>query len=76
MPKLIDRKQDALSVERSVTAGNVVMTIHGFMDSPVLGSTGNRKAVLTYAQAKAFAYRLLAEIAEIEAGGGEQSDSN
>jgi hypothetical protein len=32
------------------------------MDSPELGSTGNRKAVLTYAQAKAFAYRLLAEI--------------
>lgn len=46
------------------------------MDSPVLGSTGNRKAVMTYAQAKAFAYRLLAEIAEMEAVDSEPAESH
>lgn len=67
MPKLLDRDQDALSVDRSATPGKVTITIHGFMDMPVLRSKGNRKAVVTYAQAKAIAYRLLAQVAEFEA---------
>ena len=53
--KLIDRDRDAISVTKSAKAGHVFITVHGFMDSPTLGSTGNRKAALTYAQAKAFA---------------------